>query len=79
MRSLVWFREKDLRVGDHGPLREAAAESSFRRGSTRKPVRPRFSEPMTQFSDWAMTLNTIGDWPRSRSVAASCSVHWMLS
>ncbi|HNX30261.1 MAG TPA: deoxyribodipyrimidine photo-lyase [Holophaga sp.] len=25
MRSLVWFREKDLRVGDHGPLREAAA------------------------------------------------------
>lgn len=26
MRSLVWFREKDLRVGDHGPLREAAAD-----------------------------------------------------
>lgn len=25
MRSLVWFRGKDLRLADHGPLREAAA------------------------------------------------------
>lgn len=25
MRSIVWFRGKDLRVGDHAPLREAAA------------------------------------------------------
>ena len=25
MRSLVWFRGKDLRVADHGPLAEAAA------------------------------------------------------
>ena len=24
MRSLVWFRGKDLRVADHGPLWEAA-------------------------------------------------------
>src|SRR5512144_1053673 len=25
MRTLVWFRGKDLRVADHAPLREAAA------------------------------------------------------
>jgi deoxyribodipyrimidine photo-lyase len=25
MRTIVWFRGKDLRVGDHAPLREAAA------------------------------------------------------
>lgn len=26
MRSIVWFRGKDLRVSDHGPLRQALAE-----------------------------------------------------
>ena len=25
MRTLVWFRGKDLRLSDHGPLREALA------------------------------------------------------
>jgi len=25
MRTLVWFRGKDLRVADHAPLQEAAA------------------------------------------------------
>ena len=26
MRTLVWFRGKDLRIADHGPLREAASQ-----------------------------------------------------
>jgi deoxyribodipyrimidine photolyase len=39
MRTVVWFREKDLRSSDHAPLRDAAARQRLEEGFVRNRAR----------------------------------------